>query len=62
MILAAVPSRNAVPVKIATVCTVFVESDILSYLSQGKNPEDIMGGVHLAIAERDIATGAAHEH
>ena len=24
------------PVKIATVCTVFVESDILSYLAQGK--------------------------
>src|SRR5215470_2980348 len=38
-------------VKITTVCTVFVESDILSYLAQGKRPEDIMGGVHLAIAK-----------
>jgi (R)-2-hydroxyacyl-CoA dehydratese activating ATPase len=43
------------PVKIATVCTVFVESDILSYLSQGKRPEDIMGGVHLAIAKRTLS-------
>jgi (R)-2-hydroxyacyl-CoA dehydratese activating ATPase len=43
------------PVKITTVCTVFVESDILSYLSQGKRPEDIMGGVHLAIAKRTLS-------
>jgi predicted CoA-substrate-specific enzyme activase len=40
------------PVKITTVCTVFVESDILSYLSMGKRPEDILRGVHLAIAKR----------
>ena len=40
------------PVKITTVCTVFVESDILSYLAQEKKPEDILGGVHLAIAKR----------
>jgi (R)-2-hydroxyacyl-CoA dehydratese activating ATPase len=43
------------PVKIATVCTVFVESDILSYLAQNKKPEDILGGVHLAIAKRTIS-------
>jgi predicted CoA-substrate-specific enzyme activase len=47
--------RATRPVKIATVCTVFVESDILSYLSQGKRPEDIMGGVHLAIAKRTMS-------
>lgn len=40
------------PVKIATVCTVFVESDILSYLAQGKTGADILGGVHTAIAKR----------
>jgi predicted CoA-substrate-specific enzyme activase len=40
------------PVKITTVCTVFVESDILSYLALGKRPEDILRGVHLAIAKR----------
>jgi len=43
------------PVKITTVCTVFVESDILSYLSMGKKPEDILKGVHLAIAKRTIS-------
>jgi (R)-2-hydroxyacyl-CoA dehydratese activating ATPase len=43
------------PVKITTVCTVFVESDILSYLSLGKKPEDILRGVHLAIAKRTIS-------
>src|SRR5512142_1313177 len=47
--------RGTRPVKIATVCTVFVESDILSYLSQGKKPEDIMEGVHLAIAKRTLS-------
>jgi predicted CoA-substrate-specific enzyme activase len=47
--------RASRPVKIATVCTVFVESDILSYLSQGKRAEDIMGGVHLAIAKRTLS-------
>jgi len=43
------------PVKIATVCTVFVEADILSYLANGKKPEDILGGVHLAIAKRTLS-------
>jgi predicted CoA-substrate-specific enzyme activase len=47
--------RATRPVKIATVCTVFVESDILSYLAQGKRGEDIMGGVHLAIAKRTLS-------
>ncbi len=47
--------RATHPVKIATVCTVFVESDILSYLAQGKRAEDIMGGVHLAIAKRTLS-------
>ena len=43
------------PVKIATVCTVFVESDILSYLAQGKSGADILGGVHTAIAKRTLS-------
>jgi predicted CoA-substrate-specific enzyme activase len=43
------------PVKITTVCTVFVESDILSYLAQEKKPADILGGVHLAIARRTLS-------
>jgi len=47
--------RGKQPVKITTVCTVFVESDILSYLAQGKKPEDILNGVHLAIARRTVS-------
>ncbi len=47
--------RATDPVKLTTVCTVFVESDILSYLAQGRRPEDILRGVHLAIARRTIS-------
>jgi (R)-2-hydroxyacyl-CoA dehydratese activating ATPase len=43
------------PVKITTVCTVFVEADILSYLAQGKKAPDILGGVHQAIARRTVS-------
>ncbi len=43
------------PVRLSTVCTIFVETDILSYLAQGKKVEDILAGVHGAIASRTIA-------
>ncbi len=43
------------PVRLSTVCTIFVESDILSYLAQGKRVEDILAGVHGAIAARTVA-------
>ena len=43
------------PVRLSTVCTVFVESDILSYLAQGKKVDDILAGVHAAIANRTVA-------
>ena len=43
------------PVRLSTVCTIFVESDILTYLAQGKKVEDILAGVHGAIAARTVA-------
>jgi (R)-2-hydroxyacyl-CoA dehydratese activating ATPase len=43
------------PVRLSTVCTVFVESDILSYVAQGKKVEDILAGVHGSIAARTVA-------
>lgn len=43
------------PVRLTTVCTVFVESDIMSYLAQGKRTQDILGGVHSAIAARTVS-------
>ncbi|MEK7710344.1 MAG: acyl-CoA dehydratase activase [Planctomycetota bacterium] len=42
------------PVRMTSVCTVFVESDILSHLAQNKKIEDILAGVHEAIATRTI--------
>ncbi|HET9097318.1 MAG TPA: acyl-CoA dehydratase activase [Candidatus Baltobacteraceae bacterium] len=53
------------PVRLSTVCTVFVESDIMSYLAQGKKVPDILGGIHSAIAARTVAlvrrVGIEHE-
>ena len=43
------------PVRLTSVCTVFVESDITSYLAQRKRIEDILGGVHKAIAARTMS-------
>lgn len=43
------------PVRLSTVCAVFVESDIMSYLAEGKSVEDVLGGVMSAIAARTVA-------
>ncbi|MBI2954888.1 MAG: 2-hydroxyglutaryl-CoA dehydratase [Chloroflexi bacterium] len=43
------------PVRVSTVCTVFVESDVMAYLAQGKKVEDILAGLHSAIASRTVA-------
>lgn len=43
------------PVRVSTVCTVFVESDVMSYLAQGKKVEDILAGLHSAIASRTVS-------
>jgi predicted CoA-substrate-specific enzyme activase len=44
--------RGERPVKISTTCTVFAESEILSWLGKGKTIEDILLGVHQSIATR----------
>jgi predicted CoA-substrate-specific enzyme activase len=43
------------PVPISTTCTVFAESEVLSWLAKGKKIEDILAGVHRSIASRSIA-------
>jgi predicted CoA-substrate-specific enzyme activase len=53
--LGPVSLRAVNPVRLTSVCTVFVESDIMSYLAQKKTIEDILGGVHKAIAARTMA-------
>jgi (R)-2-hydroxyacyl-CoA dehydratese activating ATPase len=46
--------KGTKPIKLTSVCTVFVESDIMSYMAQKKKVEDILAGVHQAIAARTI--------
>ncbi|MDH5588680.1 MAG: acyl-CoA dehydratase activase [Gemmatimonadota bacterium] len=47
--------RGVRPVNISTTCTVFAESEVLSWLARGKKIEDILLGVHRSIASRSIA-------
>ncbi|MFQ5554787.1 MAG: acyl-CoA dehydratase activase [Acidimicrobiia bacterium] len=43
------------PVKMTTTCTVFAESEILGWLAKGRRLEDVVMGVHQAIASRSVA-------
>ncbi len=43
------------PIRLTSVCTVFVESDILGYVAQKRSVEDILAGVHEAIAARTMS-------
>lgn len=43
-----------VPIKITNVCTVFVETEILSHMARGRRVSDVLAGVHRAIARRAI--------
>ena len=47
--------RASKGVKISTTCTVFAESEVLSWLGKGKKIEEILWGVHTSIASRTIA-------
>jgi predicted CoA-substrate-specific enzyme activase len=44
--------KSQKPVRISTTCTVFAESEVLSWLGKGKKIEDILWGVHQSIASR----------
>jgi predicted CoA-substrate-specific enzyme activase len=47
--------RGQRPVNISTTCTVFAESEVLSWLARDRRIEDILLGVHRSIASRSIA-------
>lgn len=47
--------RAEKPVRISTTCTVFAESEVLSWLGKGKKLPDILWGVHQSIASRSMA-------
>ena len=52
--LGATALRGDRPVAISTTCTVFAESEVLSWLSRGKRIEDILAGVHKSIVARSM--------
>ncbi len=43
------------PVVMTTTCTVFAESEILGWLARGRKVEDVLMGVHVAIASRSLS-------
>jgi (R)-2-hydroxyacyl-CoA dehydratese activating ATPase len=53
--LGPVALRGERPVKISTTCTVFAETEVVSWLGKGKKIEDILLGVHRSIASRSVA-------
>ncbi len=53
--IGAVSLRAEKPLRITNVCTVFVESEIMSQLARGRRVEEILHGVHQSIAARSVA-------
>ncbi|MCG0277167.1 MAG: acyl-CoA dehydratase activase [Thermanaeromonas sp.] len=49
----AVKARRAAP--ISSTCTVFAESEVVSLLAEGRPLEEILKGLHYAVAERVVA-------
>lgn len=47
------------PCVLSSVCTVFAESEVISYLSENRAKEDIACGLNKAIAKRVLGIGAA---
>lgn len=43
------------PAKISSICTVFAESEVISLISRGETRENIIAGIHEAIASRVAA-------
>ena len=50
--LASLALKSTNPVRITTTCTVFAESEIINHLAKGRLPEDVLMGMHEAIAKR----------
>jgi (R)-2-hydroxyacyl-CoA dehydratese activating ATPase len=52
--LGAIALTSDKPVKISTTCTVFAESEVLSWLGKGKKVEDILLGIHRSMVSRSV--------
>ena len=50
-----VAAESKKPLKITNVCTVFVEQEIMMHLAKGCAVEDVLAGVHSAIAGRSVS-------
>ncbi|HEY3316069.1 MAG TPA: acyl-CoA dehydratase activase [Bacillota bacterium] len=64
--LADYAARARTPTQISNLCTVFAESEVISHLSRGVPKEEIIAGLHKAIANRVyglvVRVGAKPEH
>jgi predicted CoA-substrate-specific enzyme activase len=47
--------RSREPVEFNTGCAVFAESEVITRLAEGATPEDILAGIHRAVAAKVIA-------
>ena len=47
--------RSREPVEFSTGCAVFAESEVITRLAEGATPEDILAGIHRAVAAKVIA-------
>ena len=47
--------QSTKPLRITNVCTVFVETEIMSQLAKGKKVADILAAVHSSIAARSVS-------
>jgi predicted CoA-substrate-specific enzyme activase len=54
--LAALHELNPEPLEVSATCVVFAETEVVSLLAQGRRLEDVLAGVHRAIAKRAAAT------
>ncbi len=54
--LAGLHSANPVPLEVSSTCVVFAETEVVSLISQGRELNDVLAGVHRAVARRVATT------
>jgi predicted CoA-substrate-specific enzyme activase len=54
--LAGLHSRNPQPLEVSSTCVVFAETEVVGLISQGHPLEDVLAGVHRAVARRVAVT------
>jgi (R)-2-hydroxyacyl-CoA dehydratese activating ATPase len=57
--LGPVSLKSQNPCKISNTCTIFAESEVISLRAEGKTREDLVAGVHHAVASRIAIMGAS---